>query len=268
MRFLEFSKNTITLALALLLAFYGCSRQEGKVGQPKATVEAENAQAAPNMQNQTQHKPQTVVVGLDKTGSYDIAAAGREQAARLVVASAGPGDTWFFRWIERDSYSVKAAIFTLRLPFLPQKSENPFDRRSRAAWQMKMASINNLKQQAAQRLIALQPEPGSSTQMTDIWGFLAKASELIANGPDGREKAIVMASDLKDNMELRVPLNLKGVYVVVLAFQSGRQDEAQRNREFWANAFKDSGASFVRFLDPSESPEDALSFGGTSLSQR
>jgi len=269
MRFLKFSQNTITFALALLLAFYGCSSQDGKVGQPNATVETESAQAAQNMQNQTQPKPKTVVVGLDKTGSYDIAAAGREQAARLVLASAEPGDTWFFRWIERDSYNVQAAIFTLRLPFLPQKPENPFDRRSRAAWQMKMASINNLKRQAAQRLIALQPEPGYSTKMTDIWGFLAKALELLANVPDGGEKVIVMASDLEDNMGRRVPLNLKRVHVVVLALQSGNEPaKAQRKKEFWTNAFKDSGASFVRFLDPSESPEYAISFGGTSLFQR
>jgi hypothetical protein len=267
MRFLRFSQTIMMLVVALLfLVFSGCNRQQGNVGNPTAIREG-SAQAAQTPQNQS--KPKTVVVGLDKTGSYDIAKAGREQTARLLFSSACQCDVWYFRWIERNSYNDSASIFTLRLPEIPSKPDNPFDRRALAAWQAKMASINSLKRQAAQRLVDLRPEPDSSTRMTDVWGFLAKALELLANVPDGREKVIVMASDLEDNMGRRVPLNLKEVRVVVLALQSGNEPaKAQRKKEFWAKVFKDSEALNVRFLDPSESPEDALSFGSPSLSHR
>jgi len=51
-----------------------------------------------------------VVVGIDITGSYALLEQALPLAAEFFVANAQPGDTWTFRWIERESYSDRAVI--------------------------------------------------------------------------------------------------------------------------------------------------------------
>lgn len=199
-------------------------------------------------------KPRSIVVGLDKTGSYALADAGRAQVARL-IHTARPGDKWFIRWIQERSYADNAILFTLSLPTVPAAPTNPFDSRAKAAWALKMNRINQVKQHAAQRIMQLKPEKAPAT---DIWGFLAKAAELLADTPADHERLIVVVSDLCDTENKRVPLNLKDIQVIVLAFQSGEDPTKTLTlKQAWRAELERGGAS-VRFLDVSESPEEAL----------
>lgn len=236
-----FLQKVVGIGLGLMIA--GCTdppAREDNTGSVHASQSVPNARV--------------IVAGIDRTGSYTLANAGRAQVARL-LQTARPGDKWFVRWIQEKSYSDSAIIFTLSLPDVPAKPINPFDAQAKAIWAAKMNEVNRLKQQATHRIIQLNPDVA---RVTDIWGFFAKAAELLADTSSERERLIVIASDLCDTEHKRVPLNLKGVRVVVLAFQSG-DDPAKTAalKQVWRKTLEQAGAS-VRFVDVSESPEETL----------
>jgi hypothetical protein len=231
--------NIAVLAALAALVLAGCAPTQPS---PKA--------AGQSLPAQTVRCPRVVVVGFDRTGSYALAAEGRRQVADVLVRSACPGDTWYFRWISNDSFSDRNIIFTLRLPPVPPASSNPFDRRSRAAAERSLARIAQAKRAAAVQLAKLRP---ASVYHTDIWGFLAKAATLLASAPQGSQRILILATDLGDTLNRRVALDLAGVRAYVVAFQSGQDAAgAAARRGFWEQVLSRAGVDRVAFIDPSQ----------------
>ncbi len=197
---------------------------------------------------QVPHSPRRVVVGRDRTGSYALRDQARHLEAELFVRNAQPGDTWIFRWIERFSYSDRAARpivndkSSVTIPVLPPKPTNPFDKRANLLYLAQLRRVVALKRQVADTLKSQNPPP---VRGTDIWGFFKKAEEL-------QPTDIVAFTDLGDTMRKEVPLNLQGVRVWILGFQSGRDPKATAKRKaYWTEVLKKAGAE-VFFHDISQ----------------
>jgi hypothetical protein len=191
----------------------------------------------------------SVLVGIDVTGSYSLLPQALPLVAEFFVMNAQPGDTWIFRWIERSSYSDRAAIpvfngkASVTLPSLPDKPSNPFNKREKLAYLLGVRNVVTVKKQVAETLRALRRKP---VRGTDIWGFLAKAQDL-------KVSDIVMFTDLGDTMHNEVPLKLDGVRVWVLGFQSGRNPrETKKRQAYWTDKLKKAGVSAIWFHDISQ----------------
>jgi len=190
-----------------------------------------------------------VLVGIDVTGSYALLRQALPLAAEFFVINAKPGDTWMFRLIERNSYSDRAAIPVLgnkssvTLPVLPPKPTNPFDKKAKLAYLLRLREVTIIKQKVANALSALKKQPVIGT---DIWGFLAKAQDL-------KVTDIVMFTDLGDTMNRKMPVKLEGVRVWVLGFQSGKDPkEAARRRTYWTDILTKAGVQKIVFHDISQ----------------
>ncbi|MFA0783752.1 hypothetical protein [Fervidibacter sacchari] len=186
-----------------------------------------------------------VLVGIDVTGSYALLPQALPLAAEFFMMNAMPGDTWTFRWIERDSYSDRAAIPVFKgkssvlLPSL-RKPSNPFDKRAKLKYLLGVKEVNAIKTQVARNLRALRRQ---QVRGTDIWGFLAKAQDL-------KVSDVVMFTDLGDTMRNELPLKLDGIRVWILGFQSGKNPrEAAKRRAYWTNVLKRAGVSEIFFFD-------------------
>jgi len=114
-----------------------------------------------------------VLVGIDVTSSYALLPQALPLVAEFFMMNAMPGDTWTFRWIERNSYSDRAAIPVFKgkssvlLPSL-RKPSNPFDKRAKLKYLLGIQEIVTIKKQVAGNLRALRRK---QVRGTDIWGF-------------------------------------------------------------------------------------------------
>lgn len=197
-----------------------------------------------------------IVYFVDVTGSYTFPRQAFDQAAREVEQNARPGDTWFFRIINNESYNERSAIFTLRCPAPVVERVNPFDSRSRARAAARERSFAALKAAAARQLRQYHHAPVIGT---DIYGALAKAGELFADAAPGTRKVLVMATDFGDTRRRRAAISLHGVEVIVGLFEGGsRPAFAQRMKKTWAARLRHYGATRITFLDPSEGLTSSL----------
>jgi len=199
-----------------------------------------------------------VLVGIDITGSYALLPQALPLVADFFVMNSMPGDTWIFRWIERTSYSDRAAIpvfkgkSSVTLPPL-RKPSNPFDKRGKVKYLSRLREVIAIRKQVtenlkdltkkAQEIRTLQRE---RVRGTDIWGFLIKAQDLGVSD-------IVMFTDLGDTMRNEMPLRLDGVRVWILGFQSGKKPkETAKRRAYWTSVLRKAGVSEISFFDISE----------------
>ena len=199
-----------------------------------------------------------VLVGIDITGSYALLPQALPLVADFFMMNSVPGDTWIFRWIERNSYSDRAAIpvfkgkSSVTLPPLC-KPPNPFDKRGRVKYLLRLREVIAIRKQVtenlkdltkkAQEIRTLQRE---RVRGTDIWGFLIKAQDLGVSD-------IVMFTDLGDTMRNEMPLRLDGVRVWILGFQSGKKPkETSKRRAYWTSVLRKAGVSEISFFDISE----------------
>lgn len=191
-----------------------------------------------------------VIYALDVTGSYAFAETSARQAGDAVQRHAQPGDVWFLRKIDDRSYSDRASIMTLHCPPLPPTTSNPFAAApARARAQAQRTEFNNLKTAAADHLGKFRHSP---VRGTDIYGFLAKAGELLAAAPEATHKLIVIASDMGDTCRQTASINLAHAEVVIL-FQSGTSPvKSQSIRDAWTKRLTNCGAASVTWRDPSE----------------
>jgi hypothetical protein len=127
------------------------------------------------------------------------------------------------------------------------RSANPFSPRDKEA----LRRIRRTREAAASLLRRLSVRP---VRETDIWGFLAKASLLLAGAPEGTSRVMIMFTDLGDTRSRRTRLDLRGVRVYVGGYQSGSEPAATlKRRAFWEDVLRKAGAQEVTFLDPSQS---------------
>ncbi len=220
---------------AILMA--GCTPRTGQPGRPASGASESLTPTA---------CPRVVVAGIDRTGSYALAGMGRDQVADLILKFACPGDTWYVRWIMDNSYSDRAMILTLRMPEPLTRPLNPFSRKDRSA-------LDQIQKTRLAAALLLRRQRIRPVVGTDIWGFLAKAAILLSGSPEGVPRVLIMATDLGDTRNMQVPLDLKGVFVYVVGYQSGANPARSiQRRRFWEHVLRNAGAERVTFVDPSD----------------
>ncbi|WIG60275.1 MAG: hypothetical protein OJF49_003023 [Ktedonobacterales bacterium] len=116
-----------------------------------------------------------------------------------------------------------------------------------------------------QRLISWGPS--MDTSATSIWGCLGLATQRLQNQPG--TKYLIIASDMQNNTCADCdPINLQGVSVHVIYYQSANAVIAKNNQDYWTPIFTQAGATSVRFDDPQTTQDqmshpDATLFGGS-----
>jgi hypothetical protein len=191
-----------------------------------------------------------IVLGIDETGSYKLWAQIKNTTISI-IQQLKPGDVFYFRRITDASYLDTCTIFRLELPVIEEsKNDNPFDRKAKNVRGAQVGRINSLKNEACQRLSAVQ---FTNAKRTDIYGFLAASSDRFALAPKDFKRILVIASDLKDNVGYKVKLDLSGVVVAVIGFQTSKDPgETHRLKQDWIKKLTDAGAVRVIFLSVEE----------------
>lgn len=202
------------------------------------------------------------VAGLDVSGSYGTFETARTQLL-AVLRAARAGESWQVREISARSYADDASIVVLRMPLRREVAANPWDRRAKQ--RIRQANEARLKpvQDALAGLEAFSPEklPRAVRRRTDIYGFLAKAADVLGRAPATTRKVVVLASDLEDTaVQGRVNMDLNAAEVFVIAFESGVDVTAtQRLRKHWIGELQRLGAGTLTFLDPHDDLSTVLS---------
>jgi len=192
--------------------------------------------------------PKAVVFAIDRSGSYNLTRQASNAVADLVDRTGKTGDIWFFRYIDDVSYTDRASIFTLELPFV-KVSNNPFDPEAKRKRQHLEDAVSQLKKKATSKLRTLNPE---RAPLTDIYGAIIKASEIFQNYPNHR-KFFIMATDFKDNLNHKGVVYLKGVTVIVMLFEVDKNPAITQERtKLWRSYLTENGAERVVVITPSE----------------
>lgn len=244
--------NLMFVAL-FLFAATGCTSTDVAAGSPSASTTAESRCAV----------PRTVVVGIDRSGSYALVSDGIAQVARILDRTACPDDIWYLRWIEADSYGPAAAITTITfnpVPPQPTKPANPLARRAHLealqAWGRHVAVFRAERTKAAKAIEALRRAGVAGG--TDVVGFLMKSDELLVSAPAHAQRVVLMTTDLQHNVDRDGAFDLRGAHVLLLVFQADDPVTAQQLRVYWDERLSSSGAASVRFRDPMETADTVL----------
>lgn len=197
-----------------------------------------------------QEPKRVIVMGIDETGSYNLWKRAKSMGFDI-IRGMQPGDIFYCRRITARSYLDKCAILRLELPYYKQdKNGNPFDRKAKNLRRSHGFQIDMMKKDACIRLDAALNQ---NAQLTDIFGFLAAASDKFSLAPVDFQRYLIIASDLVDNVKHRVKLDLSGASVAVLGFQSSEDPgKTQKLKGRWTKTFTDAGATEVIFLPPEE----------------
>lgn len=235
------------LLLSLLLVLVtGCSSSH-KLSLSQAGEKQKDASI------QSQPKPKKVVVGIDRTGSFfpNISSGIALRALQSFFKShVHPGDHWFFRFIQTNSYDASAQIPGLEHIVLPSQPalQNPFDvvgRTKAATARNQMDAVISDVGKKVDSLRKVSPVVG-----TDIYGFFKKAEDILRDSDENWEKWIVVFTDLEDTIETETSFELKGVKVII--FHSGKKLHfSERVKRNWQTCLEDAGAQ-VEIRDLSE----------------
>lgn len=192
-----------------------------------------------------QNSGRVIVMGIDDTGSYGLWNQAKDIATQIIL-QLQPGDIFYFRKIIASSYIDESSFFRLEIPKLKEKlSNNPFDRESKRV--RKMHNLQNLalKRETIKRISKLERVGAGRT---DIFGFLAAASEKFGLQDQDYKRILIIASDLQDNVQWTPDLNLSGSKVAVAGFQPMENPkEAQNFQKKWQDTFKKYGATKTIF---------------------
>ena len=201
---------------------------------------------------EAEQQPKRVIVfGVDDTGSYKLWNQAKNMALQ-VIQQLQPGDIFYCRRINEASYLDDSIIFRLELPCVDNANiDNPFDRRSKRLLRSRMGQINRIKREAYEKMAAILP---TNAGRTDINGFFAAAMDRFSVASKEYQRVLIIASDLQENVNYNVELDLKGVQVLVLGFQTTEDPaETQRLKNKWIETFTRAGVGKVLFLSPEES---------------
>lgn len=179
---------------------------------------------------------------IDVSGSYDNARpAAVELADRKLVDELNEGDCLAALKIGAQGFSDGEILADcLSASDKPIDSANVFRNRSKKVeWKNKIRNISSMK----------------SERKSDIEGSLANAS-LLLRGLKSDQKWLIVFSDLKKNIEIKMPdgETLKNVTVRVYCFPKDglTPSDYLRQTELWTSYFKRHGASDVRFYSIAE----------------
>lgn len=223
-----------------------------------------------------------VVVCIDRAASYRYTGAARSAVARWLLSAAHPGDVFYPRWIEDNSYSPEAAVVpALRVPPEPPPAAtlatpgppNPFDTGQVAAATATVAAIAARAADAADaraatlgaaraelehgvdQLLRLQPERAT---VGDTAGCVAKGAELLA--PFAGDRYLVVATDLEGGGPPSAPTGtgagagvaLDRVQVRFVYTQCDLAARCDALETAWTALAAAAHAASIRFSDPSE----------------
>lgn len=185
------------------------------------------------------------VCGIDRSGSaYPMIEDAVWECAR-VIAVAAPGDIVTVRWISHASYRAGEAVVHVALAAEPRRCRNMMDlscRRAYADWQARLAAQ---KRSAISRLVGAAHSPARAT---DLGGFLQAASDLWAAEPPEIGRAVVIVTDLIENVHHAVAPALSGATVTVITLAvDGNVARARAARERAATLYRQFGAARVEF---------------------
>ena len=142
-------------------------------------------------------------------------------------------------------------------PALPEivRSSGQIDRRGKQAEAASRQALLTAARTGRDQLRGLTPDADAGmpdlrhgTESTDLVGFLAAAGEQFAQTDNGRQRQLILVSDLEDTRHFTAQPDLNGVDVLVY-FVSLRADPAlgQRIQQEWTQRFTDFGARSVSF---------------------
>lgn len=230
-------KKLILLGVFAMILLVGC-------GDEKSGF-AESAKS------NSEGKPKNViVVGIDESGSYKLWNPVKKTIMSL-IRQLEPGDILYLRRINAASYLDDCIIFRLEIPKLTgPKNINPFNRKEKIYRASLIKHINLLKEEACQRFSQVK---FTNSKYTDIYGFLAAASDRFNLAPKKSQRILLIASDLKDNVGQKAKYDLTDTYVAVIGFQSSKNPaETRKHKEHWTQKFTAAGAEKVIFLSVEE----------------
>jgi hypothetical protein len=217
----------------------------------------------------------TAVLCIDRSRPYRYTVAAAGGIAAWIEARARPGDVYYFRWIEENSYRPEAELVNpLRLrapdqPPVPQPAppvRNPFSAGEKATATATTAQREAVLKRAqeqqealdqevraaagnyADHLRSLRPPPAGAA---DVIGCMRKGAELLASSTG--DKWLVLASQMEHSGDLRLDFRLDGVRARVVYFQCDNAARCGAVKQQWAELVAGAGAADgLRYFDPSQ----------------
>jgi hypothetical protein len=227
--------NTLFCGLLLVTSLAGC-QNSGKANEASART--------------TPEPERVIVMGIDDTGSYELWDQAKNIACQIIW-QLQPGDIFYLRRITAESYTDKCTVFRLEIPRMQKSlSDNPFDRKAKRQKRVFEIRITALKQEAIQQIGNLKRQ---GAKKTDIFGFLAVATEKFSLTEKNARPIVIMATDLQDNVSWKPTLDLSNAKVVIVGFQVMKDPKkTQAFKRRWAGLFKKTGATHTLFVRAEE----------------
>ena len=192
-----------------------------------------------------------IVVGIDFSGSYSMLNKGLN-ITQSIISTLEPKNCLYVRKITGESFADSCSLLPrpLCIPPLPVKPESRYNRH---AWIEYLRASKRMVAQKRQAISAMSKIVHERSNRTDIYGFLAAAAVRLSL-VNATDKHIVIISDMQDNKQLDLTVDLKNVSVHVVAFQAGSDPRYQERLEkAWRKVLKRCGASEVNFY-PADVP--------------
>jgi len=218
----------------------------------------------------------TAVICVDRSRTYRSTGAAQAAIGAWIVNDAQPGDVFYLRWIEDDSYRPEAeAIPVVRVaPALTPASlaatpgpPNPFDVREVAQATATVRAISDEQTaaaatQAAARQAAseatsraigafLKREPAPAAS-ADVSGCVRKAAELLAD--TGTDRYLIVATSASGGVPTAdgAAGGLERVQMRLVFFQCDDADSCERAKAGWSAFAAQANAANLRVSDPSQ----------------
>jgi hypothetical protein len=216
-----------------------------------------------------------VVSCVDRSNGYRYTTQAREGIAKWIRDSAHPGDLFYERWIEDNSYRPEAEIIpAIRVPAeptrLPQPAStpappNPFNRDQVAQATATIGAMQTVEARASatrealqnavtneltQELGALVAAPASPSTDADVTGCVKKASELL-QGFDG-DRYLLLALNLEDGPPTLPGVKLDRARIRLVFVQCDDPARCDQLKQAWLQVAAAANAADIKFFDPSE----------------
>ena len=222
---------------ALLFSASVCAVQT-----PQATSQTANL----DVRSETE-APRFVVIGIDRTENWETMTRPALRLAETTIRQSHPGDELVVRWISDRSYRSDETIAHIRLPAIPRKAVNPFDRQAKLELAAAKSRVQSEAVRGLQLINSQQTRP--ATRATDVYGFIAAAAEHFAEASPGVHKVLVIASDMGDNRKQRLYPDLRGVDVEVALVVHADPNPVRvaALKDAWTAYFSRCGAQSVKY---------------------
>ncbi|MBV9579526.1 MAG: hypothetical protein JO057_13140 [Chloroflexi bacterium] len=216
-----------------------------------------------------------VVSCVDRSTSYRFMSQARDGIGKWIQDSAQPGDVFYERWIEDNSYRPEAEIVpAIRVPLQPTGvpalpptpgQPNPFDRDRVAQATATVGAIQTVEEQTsatrtaiaqtvqndiAHQVSTLTAESPDQSDNADVSGCFKKGAELL-QGFDG-DRYLLMALNLEDGPPDASDVRLDRARLRLVYVQCDDATLCDQLRQQWLQVAASTNAADIRFFDPSE----------------